>query len=261
MIFIIDYLVQEHTKPGDELVQVLKNGKLKVLKKDVKKKYPFSADFLYEFAKDHPDILKKYKNTLRQQSVILADEEIENRQEVSNELNFDTKIKNLESIPPGNDKASFYHNMIIDILQIIFQPFLRRPKKEQEINEGRKRIDIVFDNAFLQGFFGELRQHSIKSSYIFFECKNYSKDLKNPELDQMALRFNPKTSEFGIIVCRKIENRKNILKKCKDILNTNHGYIIVLDDIDLIELLNFKKVAETEKIHDFMRDKLKQLLM
>ena len=72
------------------------------------------------------------------------------------------------------------------MLQAIFYPSLLHPKKEAEIDEGRKRIDILFDNAAENGFFSRLvNAHRIFAPYVVVECKNYSEDPENPELDQL----------------------------------------------------------------------------
>lgn len=73
-------------------------------------------------------------------------------------------------------------------LGYIFENDLIHPQKEFEIHEGRKRIDILYTNTERKGsFFSDLAAiKQIPSAYIMVECKNYSSEIKNPELDQMA---------------------------------------------------------------------------
>jgi len=259
--FVLEYLKAEHKKPGDSLVEVLKNKKLRVTKKRLKKRYPFSREFLYEFTKEHPGVLSKYKSTLRSKSTMLEDQYIEYKQENSKDLNINGLINELKSINIGSVDANVYHNFIVRALQVIFGNRLRRPVKEQEINEGRKRIDIFFENNNQKGFFRDLNSiHRIKCPYILFECKNYSNDLKNPELDQMNGRFSKKRGYFGIITCRQNKNKQLILSKCKDYANDDK-FIIVLDDNDIIKLLEFKGKYDEKSIDDYMQDKLKEIIL
>ena len=52
-----------------------------------------------------------------------------------------------------------------------------------------------------------------------------------------------------------------MVQRCKDVLHDRQGYIIVLEDNDILELLNFKEAGEEIKIDDFMNDKFDQLIM
>jgi hypothetical protein len=258
--FVLEYLKAEHLRPGDSLVEVLQNHRIRVTKKRLREKYPYSRDFIYDFTKKHPQVLTNYKSTLRTKSTILDDEQIENKQKHSKPLNIDKLINELNSIKLGNDDASKYHNFMVRVLQVIFSSRIRRPVKEQFINEGRKRIDIFFENNNVKGFFKSLNSiHTIKCPYILFECKNYTSDLKNPELDQMNGRFSKKRGYFGIITNRQNKNKALLISKCRDFAN-EEKYIIVLEDTDIITLLNFRKTNEEQKIDDYMNDKLKEIL-
>lgn len=93
------------------------------------------------------------------------------------------------------------------------------------------------------------------------ECKNYSKEIKNPEFDQMIGRFNGKRGKFGIIVCRKIKDRSELLKHQKDAMNDDKGVILVLDDKDISKLLTFKAKSEENEIDCFFEEKLDSLIM
>lgn len=259
--FILDYLQQEHKKSGDALATVLKNGKIMVYKYQVKEKYPFSTKFVYDFAKKNPSVLNKYKAYVRDKSKIMKDVEIEYKH--SNPIPFDGKsvISRLQSISPGSENASEYHNHIIGIINSVFTDRIRRPVKEQEINEGRKRVDIVYDNGS-KGFFANLSSlHRVKCPYIFVECKNYSKELNNPEFDQINGRLNDKRGRFGILTCRTIDDVDQLTRRQKDLVNDNGNYIIVLTDEDFVKLIEFRMNNNEEGIDDYMEDKIKQLLM
>ena len=67
--------------------------------------------------------------------------------------------------------------------------------------------------------------------------KNYSKDLANPELDQMIGRFSTNMGRVGMVCCRKLKDRVVFVKRCHDTLQQGHGLIVLLDDSAIGELL------------------------
>ncbi|MBD1873329.1 hypothetical protein H6F75_07535 [Nodosilinea sp. FACHB-131] len=188
--------------------------------------------------------------------VLLKDEWIKvNKPYLSNQ-------NTLSSIPPGNDNAGRFHDFIFHALQKIFHPTLHHAKKEQPINDGRKKIDITFTNEADRGFFRRLVFiHSIKSPYVFFECKNYSNDPKNPEIDQLVGRLNDRRGRFGVLVCRTVDDPINILARCRDVVHSNNGYIVVLTDDDIIALLDMKGKNNLEGIDNYMEERLRSLIL
>ncbi|MGH4125500.1 MAG: hypothetical protein ACREV6_21510 [Clostridium sp.] len=178
------------------------------------------------------------------------------------EENADNLIKELSEIKPGKEHAIIYHKYIPKAVNFIFKDFLLRQRVEAEINEGRKRIDIMFDNLKEKGFFHELKScHNIFCPKIIIECKNYSSTLSNPEIDQLIGRFSNHIGKFGILICRNIEDRKKLIIRCKDALNSGQGYIIVLCDDDIKELLNYRQKSEFEGVNNFFRDRLDELIL
>ncbi|PEV71270.1 DNA cytosine methyltransferase [Bacillus thuringiensis] len=162
-----------------------------------------------------------------------------------------TKIK---KISPGIEHANNYQVWVFESFKYIFDKELRRGRQEESINEGRKRIDIVFDNKESEGFFWELNSlHHIRCAKILVECKNYKSDLKNPEFDQLIGRFHKNYSEFGILTCRSIKDEKQNLARCKDVINSGKGYVLTLCDADIIALLKLRDEKRYEDISDYMR--------
>ncbi len=260
--YVLNFLQNELLHANDSLVQTLKSGKRVVFKKELKKRFTEDKEFLFEFSQAHPEILKKYREDAAQNSRPVRDEDLEFSRNETREIDYAKFIADLEKIPHGAANASDYHNFIFGVLQAIFYPALHNPVKEQPLNEGRKRIDISFSNGAREGFFHDLRvNYEVACPFIFFECKNYGSDPANPELDQLQGRFSDKRGEFGAIVCRKVQDKATMLKRCKDVLNANRGRIFVLDDDDIKHLLKLRSEQKRKEISAFMNQKMRELLM
>lgn len=245
------------------LVQYRKNKTPYVTKKKLMGEFPYSKEFLLDFTAEHPDIFEDFKNYSRRLSVYISDSELS---VCDIPLLTQSLIEQLQQTPPGNDHATVYHRLIAGIMELIFYPELQYPHIEREINEGRKRIDITFDNTSSHGFFYDVREvHKIYSPYVLVECKNYQRDISNPELDQMIGRFGDDRSRFGLIVCRQIDDMDLFLKRCRDSLRDGHGLIIPLVDSDFISILG--DIAATiqgqeiasNMVNDILGDRCRQI--
>jgi hypothetical protein len=256
---VLVYLQAEHMEAGTSLVHVLKNGRKVVYKKDLESEYPYSKEFLYEFSKERPKVLEAYKKSVAPTAPI-ANEEIETVQVEPREISYERVCDELASIAPGNEAASEYHRKMLGVLEALFYPQLWRFRKEQEVHEGRKRIDISCENNATYGFFFRLNTyHKVLCPYVFFECKNYSSDPGNPELDQLNGRFSDRRGRFGILVCRKVEDKKLMLARCRDLLNDQGSYVLVLDDEDVCALLRARQGGE-RMVSDYLEDLLRELV-
>ena len=60
---MIPYYEDLHISMGSRLVKVLKNGKIKVNRTDIRKEYKCSKALVYNFIEEHPEQLEKYKAT------------------------------------------------------------------------------------------------------------------------------------------------------------------------------------------------------
>ncbi|MFC5863451.1 hypothetical protein ACFPT7_14190 [Acidicapsa dinghuensis] len=247
---------------NDSLVTVLKNGTRKILRRDLRERFRFNREDLHRFSRQHPEILKKYKETLPAQAKPISDFDIELRQKYPREINLADLVSQLDGIKPGGSDAGKYHSAILGILQAIFYPSLANPKKEVPVDEGRKRIDITFDNAAESGFFSRIvHHHQVFAPYVLVECKNYSQDPENPEFDQLKGRFGRKRGNFGLLVCRRIDNPDLMLKRCKDIVNNSDQIILVLEDVDIRELIRLRNTRGEAGVTSYMQTKLNQILM
>ncbi|MBS5797602.1 MAG: hypothetical protein KH100_09820 [Dysgonomonas mossii] len=255
--FVLEFLQNEHLRLQTALVQRRNNGVRFVTKKSLKEELPLSKEFLRRFTQDHPEILEDFKNQTDIESLTNQELDDLNIQQITQSL-----ISRLQIIPSGTENASNFHNIIIGILELLFYPHLINPRKEREIHEGRKRIDITFDNAAKKGIFHILSEvHHIPCPYLYIECKNYSRDIANPELDQIAGRFSFQRGKVGFVVCRSIENLNLFMNRCKDTYRDDRGLIIPLVDEDLILLLQNYNESNQDFMEHFLSDRVRELIM
>ena len=257
--FVIEFLQAEHERAFDALSTVLKNGRVVVRIADLKAKYPMSTGFLHKFSKDHPEVLENYKQQLRESVVRQNNAHLKIKRKP---LSPADRVSILNGIPAGNGSASQFHKFSLDSLTIVLGDRVSVPSAEENINGGRKRIDIVYNNANNKGFFRELNDlHKIKCPKIIVECKNYGSEIGNPELDQLNGRLNERRGRFGILVCRNVDDRKTLIQRCKDYVNDNNNYIIVLDDADMAELISLSEKPAEGGVDKFLTGKLDELIM
>lgn len=233
--YMIEFLQEEYLRAGSALVQTLKNGNQRVTKKSVKQRHPFDKDDFAAFCQKHPDILAAYKKMAGAKGPL----ELGDFDDAINETILAAAlIERLKSIPTGAAHASEYHQVSVAICTFLFYPELSTPIKEYEQHNGRKRVDIKFTNAATEGFFFRLlHMPQTRAHAIFVECKNYTRDVANPELDQLSGRFNLRQGFFGMLLCRTLDDRNKTMESCRDTAKDGRGFMLPLDDSDLIQLL------------------------
>ncbi len=233
--YVLDYLRAEALSASNSLVKTLKNGNRVVYKKDVEAKFPCTKGFLYDFSREHPEVLGEYRADLEEieRSGPLVEVTVEEEATIARAL-----LQVLQSIRSGPENASTYHSLMIGVLEFLFFPNLLNPEKEREIHEGRKRIDIVMENGARIGIFSRLHQiRHIPCPFIAFECKNYGREVSNPELDQLTGRFSPRRGKVGFLCCRGFRNRNLFIQRCRDTFSDDRGLAIPLDDDFFIKAL------------------------
>lgn len=235
--FVLNFLQDENIRNRTNLVQQRKKSKeLFVTKKDIiETEAEMNKDYLSNFTMKHPEVLEDFKKTYLNKTSPMNGNMLE---DVSIDKICDILIKRLKNIPYGTNSASDFHNIMIGIFELLLYPNLINPKKEKEINDGRKRIDICFTNVSEHGFFTYISEKvNIPCPFLFIECKNYSSDVNNPELDQLAGRFSTKRGRLGLLSCRKIDNENLFIKRCIDTFKDDNGLIIPITDNDIIQCL------------------------
>jgi hypothetical protein len=259
---ILEYLQAEALNTGSSLVRLLKSGERRPPhKKVLKEKNPYSKDFLYRFSKDHPKVLDQYRRSKGIDSIQeLSDEDILQAQELDRQIDWKELSEKLDKIPVGPQDASAFHDHVVGLLSAVLHPTFIFPRKELGIDQGRKRVDLTFENAARLGFFYDLvRIKKVPCSYLFVECKNYSSDPANPELDQLFGRFDIRRGQFGLLVCRKITDKKLLTERCRDAAMKRQQYVVALDDKDLTALVEIRRRSDELAFNKFFADRFVQL--
>lgn len=168
-------------------------------------------------------------------------------------------VDELKRLKPGQEDAYNFQRLVSRVISFLFNGQLKKIKLEDEINFGRKRIDISALNISKEGFFFDLHSiYKIYCPYLILECKNYSYDLENPVFDQIGMQLSDDIGNFGIIVCREIKDRDKMMKTIKDILSKHKKCVIFIEDKDIIEMLIAK--LNGKKPDEILSSKLKELL-
>lgn len=263
--FVLNFLQNENLRLRTILVKQIKrkDGRIireYVTKKDVVKNgAPPSKKYLREFTAKHPEIFIKFRNEMKNKITSLSNEEFDNIR-ITDLIEYLLSI--LKNIKSGTGNANNYHNLIIGILELILYPNLINPIKERELHEGRKRIDITFDNAAETGIFHRLHNiHHIPCPYLFVECKNYDGDPSNPELDQLSGRFSPNKGKVGLLLCRQISNLDLFIKRCQDTYNDDRGLIIPITDNDIILVLQELSKGNNNTLEILLTERIRTITL
>jgi hypothetical protein len=261
--FVLEFLQHENIKAMSRIVQFRQDGTPYVTKKDLKEdpNTAYSKEYLANFTASHPEVFADFKDWVKQTSLVVANEEI---CEVDNE-NFSVAaylIDKLRSINAGNNDATNYHRAVVGILEFLFYPDLISPVVEREVHQGRKRIDLTFDNAANDGFFQRLHStYALPSQFIFVECKNYTKDIANPEIDQLSGRFSLNRGKVGLLLFRETTSMSLLIERCADTYNDDRGLMIPLDDNDLIRMLEGFIRGEARPYEPILMEKYRDIAL
>jgi len=233
-----------------------------VTKSDMRKFVaPPDKDYVAEFTAKHPALFKEFKAFTTKNAKPLSNSQLNSTADIGDLCAY--LIDKLAGTPVGNADANNYHSLIIGILELLFHPNLTCPRKEVEINNGRKRIDLTFDNSARSGQFFDL--HNIKKiacPYIMIECKNYGREVGNPELDQLAGRFSMNRGNFGMLLCRSVENYDRLIKRCQDFYRDKRELIVPMLDEDIVKILKAKSAAPDSRPEEaFLADRIREVMM
>jgi hypothetical protein len=257
--FILPVLEERELSANSELVRTIKyNNSKKVAKRDLIEKYgQKKEDITRVTLEENGAPLDKYR-AFKESLPNDPPDHIDLVEATGSPLpDWDALAAELRAISPGSTDATGYHRTVQKILTAIFSPNLAMPIPEFNIHDGRKRIDIAYTNAG-GGFFGWLALH-YSAGTVYVECKNYSGDPGNPELDQLSSRFGPTRGVFGFLCCRTFEDKALFVQRCRDTALDHRGFIIALDDEDLISLMKIRSDHDSAALYSFLQTRFSEI--
>jgi len=258
--YLLEELREIELSANSELVQLLKNGKTRVTKKDLEAKYGRNKAMIVRETQRNPEVLRRYRRDKARGYNPPLDHSDLAATEGSPQPDWDALLQDLRAIEVGRDDATAYEHAIEALLSALFYPSLANPQLQRSIHEGRKRIDITYTNLATAGFFQWLGQH-YSAPHIFIECKNYTGDPANPELDQLSGRFSPSRGQVGILVCRQINDKVLFMQRCRDTADDQRGFVIPLDDTDLEILVRERQREYGQPMFRLLREKFEELVL
>ena len=175
-------------------------------------------------------------------------------------VNWEALLRAVLHVQPGSDGASAYHRQVQGLLTALFYPQLDSCKREAEIDQGRKRVDLRFTNTAAAGFFRWLTDNFPPQPFIWCECKNYGADPANEALDQLTGRFSPNRGNFGLLLCRALSNRGRIVQRCRDAALNGRGYVLALEDSDLRTMVDARIGGDVEGVSRHLRDRFAEIV-
>lgn len=241
--FVLPYLQKvELKKSHSELVRTRskrKNFERYVTKKSIKKRDGKPAKpWNSEITTAEPQLLQDYRDSKASATEPPGHDDLASMTGTPTP-DWNALLEAVLKIPPGPSDADRYHRAINNLLNALFYPALDMPEREFPIHEGRKRIDITYVNVAETGFFWWINKHgSVPAPMVVVECKNYSGQVGNPELDQLTGRFSPRRGRLGLLCHRGFEGKKStVIARCRDAALDDRGIVIALDDEDLKKLV------------------------
>ena len=261
--FLLTHMQHAELAANTELVEVIRSGRGKkrrerrrVTKKALIRKYGGGKSAIVRETRKHPEALARYRAVKRDEKHLpLTLDDIASI-EGTEAPDWDRLIANVKAVPVGQPDAALYEKEVEGLLSALFYPNLTNPMVQHEIHERRKRIDITYTNMALNGFFKWVAMH-YPATHVFVECKNYGKEVGNPELDQLSGRFSPSRGQVGLLVCRSFQSKSLFTKRCIDTAKDLRGFVIALDDDDLAILTKERRdealYSDWKLLHDRFR--------
>jgi hypothetical protein len=258
--YILEYLREMELSANTELVHLLRSGGKRVTKKDLVAKYGAGKEVTLKYTLENPELLQLYRELKKESYQPPLDHNDLFDYEKESSPDWDLLYSAVAAIQQGRKAASDYENAVESFLTALFYPSLTNPKVQHEIHSGRKRIDITYTSTAASGFFKWLGTH-YNAPFVFIECKNYTEDPANPELDQLSGRFSRDRGRFGLLVCRSFSDKPLFEQRCKDTANDGRGFIVALDDQDLRTMATERKTHISSGDYDILQKRFEAFVM
>ena len=260
-LYLLEALKGEPVAQG--LVRILKNGeRIPPTKKALRERFGSGKSanrYLTPMIK-RENILERYRNEQRNTPKAALDHASLVETLDTPEPDWDELLEGLLKITPGKESAKAFEKAVKALLDALFYPWLMYPEAQTPILSGSKIVDITYANVAQDNFFKWVKDN-YPAAHILIECKNYSTDPKNPELDQLAGRFSKSRGQVGLLIARQITNRPLMTNRCRYTADDKRGYIIALDDNDMRSLVEAKKSEPNDKQLELLWKRFRELVL
>jgi hypothetical protein len=262
--YVLSFLQERELSRRSPLVKTLKDGSLRVYKKDVDREYKkrrTAKTLMIEVTRENPEILERFRADKKNDFNAPLELSLLAHRAGAAPPNWNKLLKDVTKLKPGAADAHKYHEAVLRLLTALMYPSLIEPHKEREIDQGIKRVDIHFVNTAAEDFFRWFQQHYGGAPYIPFECKNYTDDVGNPEVDQLAGRFGKQKGRLGFLVCREFKDRARFVERCRALVSNSESYIIGLDDGNLTAMVDARKHQDEQEMFRVVRGLFDELVI
>ena len=152
----------------------------------------------------------------------------------------DQLLKELTGLEAGAEHAHDFHDLVLRILGVLFNPELTEGKKQQRTEHGTEIRDIIFVNESDIPFWDYIR-NEYGNFLVVVEVKN-TKKLDNRDIDQLANYLGDSTGRLGILVSRSAMSKPQRLKTFSTYNRlASRRVVLHLADEDLERMLLMKK--------------------
>ena len=238
--YLLVDLQRAHENANTHLVTILRDGRRKFHKSDIIDEVGGTKKDIIEETLKSPSSLERYRNDMKDESFDPLDHDDLADVSSSKRLDWQKLLQNVLSLDTGKADAGKYEKAVEALINALFYPDIVYPQSQHMLDNGKQRVDITYNNEGKDGFFKWLLA-SYPSQHVFVECKNYKDDPKNPELAQILMRMSPSRGKFGLLICRKIKDKKRLVERCKDAVKSQASYVLPLDDQGLTDLVNYRE--------------------
>lgn len=145
----------------------------------------------------------------------------------------------LSDLPPGRENAQKYEDLCVEILQYLFDEYLKLWIVQNQTQDALHRFDLICSVSPRNAFWSFV-ENRLSSRYVVFEFKNYTGEIGQGQVLTTEKYLLPLAfRSLAIILSRKGPNN-SAFKTTEGAMRETGKMILILDDDDLYEMLDKK---------------------
>lgn len=218
----------------------------------------WDLDILIEKAKSFPEILENLNSLLELDKKALSIDI--NHISTKRKLKGEALLEEYETISPGRSDAYRFESWCIDVLKYLFGEYLTGWHEQSTTIDGLNIRDLVCRVIHKSNSeIWELILNTLRSRYVIFEFKNYTKEITQREIITTERYLYP----TALRSCAFILSRKGMSKNANSVMEgamREHGKLMIsLDCKDISTMLKGKDNGDDPNVYLF--DKVDQFLI